>query len=166
MRAIHQAVLAAAISFALAQLTFAGTPREGPLSRSVVLPATHASLSDYLVAVLRTAKVSGGIGVITEGCEETSERFPESSGTIQSLLNRLTTSGHHDLRWTQLGDHLVVWSGEAAPKILRVVVPDFRFSRKEPLVRASSDLFGSEAVRSEMQKLNMVERRGPWRLAL
>jgi len=154
--------ITASLALTGAVIGFLGLPTAGteaavpPLKRHLSIPARGGSLSDYLLAIFTSAGIRGGIALVYDQCAESSEQFPEFTGSVQEALDKLTSTGHH-LVWSQAGESLVVYNTPSAPPLLKVVVRKFQFSRKEPLTKASSDLFDAPETRAEGKALHLVE---------
>jgi hypothetical protein len=135
---------------------FLGVPSLGadaaapPLKRPVSVSAENESLSDYVLAAFTSAGISGGIAIVNDRCVDASEQFPEFKGSAQDALEKLASTGHQ-LRWFQAGESLVVHNTPSAPPLLKVVVREFHFSRKEALTKASSDLFDAAEARDQVR---------------
>jgi hypothetical protein len=127
-----------------------------PLGRPVSVSAMNSSLSDYLLAILRSAGVSGGIAIVNDSCEGASEQFPEFKGNVQDALERLAAAGHH-IAWSRAGGSLVIHNTTSVPTMLRVMVREFKFSRKESLAKASSTLLDTPEARDEAKALRLIE---------
>jgi hypothetical protein len=148
-----------ATSVVIMFLSLSGLGADAPaplLKRAVSLSAENRSLSDYLLAVFRNAGISGGIAIVNDRCVDVSEQFPEFKGNVQDALEKLASTGHQ-LRWFQAGESLVVLNTPSAPPMLRVVVREFRFSRKEALTKASSDLFDTPEASNQVRALHLDE---------
>ncbi len=131
-----------------------GVPKS-PLKRPVSVAAEETPLSNYLLTVFRGAVISGGIAIVNDGCEQASEKFPEFRGNVQDALEKLASTGHQ-LSWFQTGDGLVVHNGPSVPPLLRSVVREFQFSRKEPMNKASSALFDAPEVSDQLRALHLI----------
>jgi hypothetical protein len=155
----YQPVLIVLIIGSLTLLASAGDANHSGLRRPVSVPAQRTPLSGYLLDVFRNAKLSGGIVIVADDCEEQPQMFPEFKGTVKEVLDRLASMDKR-LNWSELGEQLVVRNTSSIPPVLKVTLHEFRFSRKDPLTRISSNLLGSPEVQDEIRTLHLVER-GP-----
>jgi len=75
---------------------------------------------------------------------------------VEGALQKLSSSGHR-IDWSQSSGHLVIRDTPSTPSVLKVLVREFRFSAKEPLTKASSNLLGTAEAQHEIQALHLVE---------
>lgn len=136
--------------------SFAADEATSPLRRPVAVSARNGSLSDYLLALFRSAGASGGLAIVNNQCLEVRAAFPEFKGTVQDALENLSSAGH-ELHWSLAGDGLVVYNTPSTPPLLAVRVHEFRFSHNEPLTKASTGLFDAPEAREKAKELHLTE---------
>ncbi|SRR5579883_553036 len=125
-----------------------------PLNRPVSVSLQNGSLAEYLLAIFKSGHLSGGIAVINDRCEDASDQFPEFNGNVKGAFEKLATMGHQ-VHWLQAGDNLVVNNTKSPPSLLKVVVHEFRFSRNEPLSKATSDLLDTPEASAKIKELQL-----------
>lgn len=127
-----------------------------PLERPVSVAGGNGPLSEYLIAIFKSAGIFGGVAIVNDKCEDLSGRYPEFKGTVQGALEKLTSTGY-PIRWLQTDGVLVVRNTPSLPPLLASAVQEFRFSRKESLARLSSALLDSPGARKTATDFQLVE---------
>jgi hypothetical protein len=126
------------------------------LKRPVSVPEEYSPLSDHLLMLFKSAGVSGGIAIVNEQCGDASGRFPQFKGSLQGALESLVSGGYH-VQWRETEGILFVGNTPLPPQLLETYVNEFRFSRKDSLVKASSTLLDEPEAREALRSLRLTE---------
>lgn len=156
LRLVRKIVLAEVVALLLGLPGLRAQEVLEALKRPVLAPEEYSPLSDHLLMLFKNAGVSGGIAIVNDQCSDTSGRFPQFKGNLQGALESLVSAGY-PVRWRETEGIVFVGNTLFPPRLLETSVHEFKFSRKDSLIKASSALLDAPETREALRSLRLVE---------